>query len=266
MAAAPRVIVTRPAAQAEGWVERLRARGVPALALPLIAIHPVADVRPLHAAWAAIDRYAMLFFVSGNAVEHFFACRPSDRPWPAGTLAAAPGPGTAAALRTAGVPPGCVVEPAADAASFDSESLWQQIRARPWAGREVLIVRGEQGRDWLAAQLRAAGAQARFLAAYARGPAPLDAAGRALLEAAQREPARHLWLFSSSEALRHLAASWPVPAGARALATHPRIAAAARAAGFAEVRETAPAADAVAAAAVAADDAKAGGSVQSRTP
>ena len=36
----PRLLVTRPAAQAEPWVERLRARGIDAVALPLIEIAP----------------------------------------------------------------------------------------------------------------------------------------------------------------------------------------------------------------------------------
>lgn len=265
-----RAIVTRPAAQAQGWVETLRARGVDAVALPLIAIRPVADPRPLHAAWAGLGAQALVFFVSGNAVAHFFAQRPAGMPWPPQTLAAAPGPGTAVALREAGVPAGCIVEPAPDAAAFDSEHLWQQLCTRDWRGRAVLIVRGEQGRDWLAEQLHAAGARPAYLAAYARGAPVPDADGQALLAAARQAPAAHLWLFSSSEAVRHLAALWPVPDGARALATHPRIAAEARAAGFADVTEVTPTPDAVADAvlrAAAADAASdTGASVQSTSP
>lgn len=260
-----RAIVTRPAAQAAAWVDDLRAQGVDAVALPLIAIRPVSDPAPLRQAWAALPRWAMVFFVSGNAVQHFFACRPDGTPWPPDTLAAAPGPGTAQALREAGVPDACIAEPAPDAPSFDSESLWRRLRGRDWAGREVLIVRGEQGRDWLAEQLGAAGARPGYLAAYERGAPDPDAAGHALLDAARRDPAAHLWLFSSSEAVRHLAALWPVPPGARALATHPRIADAARAAGFAAVGECHATLEAVAAA-VRAADADAGASVQSRTP
>jgi uroporphyrinogen-III synthase len=109
------------------------------------------------------------------------------------------------------------------------------------------VVRGEQGRDWLADQLSAAGATLRTVAAYARQAPVLSPAGLQLLAAAHADPARHLWLFSSSEAIRHLAAQWPggVPAGARAVATHPRIADSARRAGFAEVRLAPPAPAAV---------------------
>ncbi|MBT9488342.1 MAG: uroporphyrinogen-III synthase [Rubrivivax sp.] len=237
-----RVIVTRPAAQAAAWVADLRRDGFDAVALPLIEITPPADLRPVQQAWHTLARHRLLFFVSANAVLHFFAQRPPGAVWPASTRAAAPGPGTAAALRAEGLPPAAVLEPADDAASFDSESLWARLQAEPWAGCSVLVVRGENGRDWLAEQLRAAGAEVHFLAAYTRGAPQPAPAGQALLAAAQADPARHLWLLSSSEAVQHLQALWggAVPPGARALASHPRIAQTARAAGFTEVQLCAP--------------------------
>lgn len=230
-------LVTRPADQAGAWVERLRAAGLVAEALPLIDIAPPADPAPVQAAWRQLSDCALVFFVSANAVQHFFALRPFGTAWPAATRAAAPGPGTAAALRALGLDP---LEPAPDAPAFDSEALWQRLRQDDWSGRRVLVVRGEDGRDWLAEQLRAAGATVDYVAAYARRPPQPDAAGRARLAAALAAPAAHLWLFSSSEAVRHLQALAALPPGARALATHPRIAAAARAAGFAEVLECRP--------------------------
>jgi uroporphyrinogen-III synthase len=59
----------------------------------------------------------------------------------------------------------------------------------------------------------------------------------ALLARALAEPAAHLWVFSSSEAVGHLrvlapAASWRL---ARALASHQRIALAARELGFVQL-------------------------------
>lgn len=247
-ATAVRVIVTRPAAQAAPWVALLQAQGLAAVALPLIDIAPPADPAPVRQAWAALGRYALLFFVSANAVQHFFALQPPGATWPAGTRAAAPGPGTAAALSAKGLPAAAVLAPPAEAPSFDSETLWARLQREPWAGRRVLVVRGEQGRDWLAEQLRGAGAEVDFLDAYARRPPQPDAAGQALLMAAAAAPAGHLWLLSSSEAVRHLAQLAPplLAAGrARALATHPRIAATARAAGFGDVRVCAPTEDAV---------------------
>jgi uroporphyrinogen-III synthase len=242
----PRVIVTRPAAQATPWVDALRASGLDAAALPLIDIGPVTDPAPVHEAWAQLASTALVFFVSGNAAQAFFALRPGEAPWPATTRAAAPGPATADALRAAGVPAALVVAPAADAPSYDSEQLWALLQRERWDGREVLVVRGEDGRDWLAAQWRSAGARVRYVAAYARRPPRPDAEGRRLIDQALADPAGHLWLFSSSEAVTNLLALAPgAPTTAHALATHPRIADAARRAGFATVAECAARIEAV---------------------
>jgi uroporphyrinogen-III synthase len=253
--AALQVIVTRPASQSRAWVQPLREAGLDAQALPLIDIAPVADLAPLHAAWHALPAQTLVMFVSVNAVLHFFAARPgASQAWPAGVLAAAAGPGTAAALRQAGVPAAQVVSPADDAPAFDTEALWVLLQHRTWQGRQVLVVRGDGGRDWLADTLRQHGASVGFLPAYRRVLPTPDAAGRALLARAQAAPATQLWLFSSSEAVANLqlllpAAPWRT---AVALATHPRIAQAARAAGFGQVHEVAPQLSAVVAAVVAA--------------
>ncbi len=238
-----RVIVTRPQDQAAGWVDALRALGVDAVALPLIGIGPPADAAPVHAAWRALADQALVVFVSPNAVQRFFAERPPGLNWPAGTLAGSTGPGTSAALRAAGLGEAQIVEPAADAPSFDSEALWARLRQRDWQGRRVLVVRGEDGRDWLASTLGERGAQVGFVAAYRRVTPVLDASTQALLAAAQARPEAHLWVFSSSEAVRHLQALAPGAHwhAARAAASHPRIAEAARAAGFGRVDEVRPA-------------------------
>jgi uroporphyrinogen-III synthase len=134
------------------------------------------------------------------------------------------------------------VEPAADAPSFDSEALWARLSPEDWAGRRVLVVRGQDGRDWLADTLGQRGAQVGFVAAYQRRAPVLTSAGRALLAQVLAQPAEHLWLFSSSEAVRHLAGLLPAAAwtGSQALATHPRIVAAVRERGCASVALVAP--------------------------
>ena len=74
-----------------------------------------------------------------------------------------------------------------------------------------------------------------------------DAAARALLAQALALPAGHLWLFSSSEAVRNLPALAPGAcwAQARALASHGRIAEAAQRLGFGSVQQVAPGVGAV---------------------
>ena len=242
-----RLIVTRPAAQALPWVAALQALGLDAQALPLIGIAPPRDVAPVQAAWGGLARWRLVMFVSANAVEHFFAARPAGARWPAALAAGSTGPGTSAALRAAGVR--LIEEPAADAPQFDTEALWARLATQSWQGAQVLVVRGDEGRDWLANTLRAQGATVHFVAAYRRLPPTLDAAGAALLAAALATPSQHLWLFSSSEAVAHLQALAPAAhwSASSACASHPRIAQAAQQAGFGQVDLVAPTPEAVAA-------------------
>ena len=240
-----RVIVTRPAAQATPWVQSLQQHGLAAQALPLIEIAPALDTAAVTAAWLRLAEARLVMFVSANAVEHFFALRPRDAAWPTGTQAASPGPGTTRALRDAGVPLPQIVEPAPDSPQFDSEALWQTLRHQDWQGAAVQVVRGDGGRDWLADTLREHGAQVGFVSAYRRTAPTWDASAQSLLAEALARPAEHLWFFSSSEAIDHLMAhldrsTAALPSGARALATHPRIAGRAEAAGFAPVWQSLP--------------------------
>ncbi|MEO6361655.1 MAG: uroporphyrinogen-III synthase [Caldimonas sp.] len=235
--ASPRVVVTRPAAQAAEWVARLQAQGIDAEPLPLIAIVAATDAGALDRAWASLPSQRLVIFVSANAVDGFFSARPDATGWPKATIAAAPGPGTSAALRRAGVDTGVIVEPAADAMQFDSESLWLQLAAWQWAGASALIVRGDGGRDWLGERLREAGARVETVDAYRRAVPCLAPPLRRTLDTLAHD-VDAIWLFSSSQSIDHLeqlaaGASW---AGSRAIATHPRIVERARAAGFGVVR------------------------------
>ena len=243
-----RVIVTRPLAQAAEWVAMLRSHRIDAVALPLIAITPPADAEAVAAGWASLAARRLVVFVSPNAALQFFRAAPAGASWPAETRAASPGPGTTRTLVELGVPPALIDAPADDAPQFDSEALWQRLQTRDWQGAPVLLVRGPQGRDWLASRLVEHGAVVDTLAAYERQPPRLDGDATALLDAALGEPEGFLWLFSSSEAIDHLQTltearrdppqqRWRA---AHALATHPRIAQRARDAGFGVVAESRP--------------------------
>ncbi|RQP25211.1 uroporphyrinogen-III synthase [Piscinibacter terrae] len=239
-----RIIVTRPAAQAAVWVDKLQARGLDAVAMPLIGIQPAADREAVLDAWRGLPSRHLVVFVSPNAVEEFFACRPAGAPWPEQALAGSVGPGSTQALQSHGVPAASIAEPRDDAPQFDSEALWAQLAHRPWDGRSVLVVRGDGGREWLADTLKAHGAQVDFVAAYRRVPTVPD---DALLAQAIESPSSHLWFFSSSEAVANLREARPALDWARscAIATHPRIAQRARDCGFGVVHECPPTLDGV---------------------
>ncbi len=273
----PRILVTRPAHDAQHWVNKLQQAGFDAAALPLIEIASASgadDASALQQAWRDIGSYAACMFVSGNAVDHFFkpnvlSAQGVRLQYAMNNIALtdwqslnpdlrflAPGPGTAAALVANGVPAGQIDAPPPDAAQFDSESLWAVVGQRDWRGRRVLIVRGATGgdadsagtssapgRDWIARQWQAVGAEVSFVSVYERR-APVFT--QAQLEAAQLASADgSIWLFSSSEAVGNLtrqpglqAVDW---SHARAVATHPRILEAVRAAGWGVALESRPA-------------------------
>ncbi|MDT8998416.1 uroporphyrinogen-III synthase [Paucibacter sp. APW11] len=242
------LLLTRPRQQAADWLQRLAALGVQAHALPLLEIAPALDPGPALEGWRRLPEAALAMFVSPNAVEQFFALRPAQRRWPAQTLAATVGPGSAQALLAQGVPQALLRQPPADAASLDSEHLWPLLEPLDWQGRLALVLRGEGGRDWLAERLRERGAEVLQLSVYRRGCPQLSAEEAGLLAAAVAAPGQHVWLFSSSEAAGHLrqlapAAEW---SAARAIATHPRIADSVRQLGFGHVVLARPDAQAIA--------------------
>lgn len=240
-----RVFVTRPEHESQPWVHELRQRGFQALAIPLIAIAPVADAAPLRTAWDGLAACRAAMFVSGNAVRYFFAAAPRAASWPPATRAWGTGAGTLGALLSAGVPRERIDVPSADAAQFDSETLWTQVRGQVRPGDRVLIVRGGDasgaaaGRDWLARQLATAGAAVDTVASYRRCPPVLD--GQQSADALAGATGG-VWLFSSSEAIGYLRGLFPDQSwqAARAVTTHPRIAQAARDAGFGVVCESRP--------------------------
>jgi uroporphyrinogen-III synthase len=251
-----RVVVTRPDPECAQWVRSLRARGLRALALPLIRISPVRDPRFVHQCWSRLAQFNAVMFVSGAAAEHFFSLRPGTAEVPGTVRFWAPGPGTAAALVHHGVPSAQVDAPNAASGQFDSEALWRGVRSQVQAGWQVLIVRGGDdaaaepssqeapprghGREWLAQELVQTGARVDVVVAYERNGPLWDAATLEQARAAAADGS--VWLFTSSQAITYLQALLPGQTWrqASALATHPRIAQAARDTGFGVVWESRP--------------------------
>lgn len=187
-------------------VAALERHGLRTLQFPLLDIAPTPNLDDLRAALADPSRYALVVFVSPNAVQQAFAAMPEGFRWPQDVPAAVVGPASAQALAAHGVaaPTYRVIRPDshADDARQDSEALYARLDVATLSGREVLIVRGNGGREWLADRLREAGVAVRTVEAYRRGvPVPDAAAWAALREVLA---GRHAWTLTSSEAARNL--------------------------------------------------------------
>lgn len=261
------LVITRPEPDNQLWAAQLQALGHRTLSLPLMEIAPSTHPEALAALTQALAHwpcYRALMFVSANAVRYFFqhplVQAAGIAPEALALRCWSPGPGTSKALLAAGVAPELIDAPAADAAQFESETLWQQVAQQVQQGDRVLIVRGAEpgggaqpaqgtGRAWLAQQLALHQAQAVFAPVYERCPPLATPAWLEQLQACLVQPA--LWLFSSSECVQNLRllirnTPWDPAQGGPwqthlALATHPRIAQQARALNFAQVLESRPA-------------------------
>lgn len=252
-----RVIVTRPAREAHQWASALSDAGYDAVALPLVEVAAAAKPESVLAAQNNLGAFDAVMFVSGNAVDHFFALNTAIPPvfcalTAIKTRALATGPGTVAALLRAGAEAAWIDAPGHDSPQFDSEALWAVMGANVHPGYKVLVVRGlgvavpdaasteGHGRDWFANQVLAAGGRVDFVAAYQRVAVRLQGDELALAQQAASDGS--VWMFSSSEAIGNLVVScrgqdWSL---AKSVVTHPRIGGAARKAGFGRVIESRP--------------------------
>lgn len=194
------VVITRPVAQATPLAARLAALGVDAVVFPLLDIQPLPDQSALQAALADVSAYALVAFVSPNAIAAACAVR---KDWPRSVTLAVMGEGSRAALAGHGIDErnATIVSPA-NAERTDSQTLLETLDLDSLRGRRALIVRGESGRELLGDGLRSAGMEVMQIAAYRRSIPPFDQARRQELLRLLACDSR--WVITSSEALRGL--------------------------------------------------------------
>jgi len=196
-------ILTRPAGRNESLAHGLATAGWQTLALPAL------ELRPLPIAAVDLPRpedYDLVIFVSGHAARVYLnqlRDLAGATQWPVGVPAATVGPASARTLREASdfCANTTVLCPPPDAPTHDSEALWRVLCDRSDQFERVLIVRGTQGRDWLADQLTACGAQVRRHAAYERQPADWPAAALQQLHQWAHQGAKATWLLTSGEGM-----------------------------------------------------------------
>lgn len=234
-----RIVVTRPAQQADKLIGLIEAHGGIAVPFPVLAIFDAADPRPLQAAARDIDTYAIAIFVSPNAAQKALAAITARRPWPERVVAAAMGETSARAIARFGV--ARILTPSGG--RFDSEALLErpEFQSEAIQGRRVAIFRGDSGRELLGETLEARGALVTRIPCYRRGRPDIDAAPlRALLAQGKADALT----VTSSEGLRNLVTMVGAASEAALKATplfvaHQRIAEEAGRMGFAETIVTA---------------------------
>jgi len=194
------IIVTRPQAQACSLVQALIANGRAAIVFPLLEIHPLEDNSALLEVLTNLSRFAMVAFVSPNAIDAAFGL---IKTWPKKMTFAVMGEGSRVALAKHGINDenATIVSPH-DPYRSDSNTLIEALDIAALSGKSVLIIRGQSGRELLADALRNAGVLVTQIAAYRRTAPTLDGERRAQLSALLDQPSD--WFVSSSEALHIL--------------------------------------------------------------
>lgn len=164
-----RVLVTRPAHQAEPLCRLIEARGGQAIRLPSLAIESLANEAVTRAALEGLEHYQWLIFVSPNAVQLGLEAIKARGGLPTGIRLATVGKGSARSLRERlGREPDRVPDE-----HFDSEGLLALADFQQMQGQRVLILRGDEGRPLLGETLRQRGAEVDYLALYRRVLPPL---------------------------------------------------------------------------------------------
>jgi uroporphyrinogen-III synthase len=159
----PRILVTRPADQANRLCELIEAAGGEALRLPTIEILDPLDTSHLENVVDELDSCDLAVFVSTNAVIRGMEYILTRREWPEEVQIATVGTSSAASLLRFGLAADLV-----PATRFTSEGLLELDELQDMSGMRVIIVRGSGGRELLHDTLVERGAEVDYAEVYRR--------------------------------------------------------------------------------------------------
>lgn len=149
--------------------------------------------------------FDVVVFVSRAAVNGYrrLLAGESAFTWPTQTAAACVGPATADAIRQAFGQAVPVLYPDSDNTQ-DSEALLPRLLAMRPALKKVLIVRGQNGREWLREQLLERGIGVSVCQTYCRQNARWSEALTEQLLSFKQEGTRATWLLTSAQGVETL--------------------------------------------------------------
>ena len=158
-----RVLITRPAAQANGLIKAVEAQGGIGILCPTLAIERLPENASNKQKILNLDGYDALIVVSRNAaqmglawIENYWPQLPAHLSW------FAVGKSTAASLNSEGI------KARVPAAGFNSEALLALPELQDLDNQRILILKGEGGRELLEQSLVERGARVDALPLYQR--------------------------------------------------------------------------------------------------
>ncbi|HUX89538.1 MAG TPA: uroporphyrinogen-III synthase [Gallionellaceae bacterium] len=186
------IVVTRPREQAAPLVRSIAELGGNCIQFPLLEITPLTDERPLRDLAARLHQFQLAIFISPNAVRYGMPAIQHAGGLPASLQVATVGLSSAKALHDYGVKK--VIAPQL---RFDSESLLALPELQEVAAKNIVIFRGDSGRELLGDTLKSRGANVEYVTCYHRSKPQHDVTA---LFAARPD----VLCVSSSEALHNL--------------------------------------------------------------
>ncbi len=190
-------MVTRPAHQADAFCQMIESAGGYAIRLPVLEIADPQNLQSTLTQFKHLNEFDVAIFISPNAVRKAVdLLSEHNLSLPKELKLAAIGPSTASALQRSGyrldlVPPN----------TFTSEALLALDELRALSGQDMLIIRGEGGRELLADTLRSRGARVEYAEVYRRTRPRID---HKTLETAFLSSEIDLITLSSVEGLHNL--------------------------------------------------------------
>ncbi len=192
------VMVTRPAHQAEPLCQQIEKAGGQPFRLPTLEILP--PERPPDELQRQLDRlhkFDMAIFISPNAVERAIELIRKQGGVPPGLKMATIGRGSAGLLtRLLGREPEICAPP-----PFNSEALLTNSGMQNLSMRNIIIFRGNGGRELLAKTLRSRGAKVEYCEVYRRACPTI---APATLTRAREQGKIDIITITSGEGLRNL--------------------------------------------------------------
>ena len=194
------ILVTRPASQAKTLIDKLQQLGARAVAFPTVEIQPLTQSPEFISTIKNVKDADMLIFISRNSVKHALPIIKQEHPSMADQLkVAAVGPGTADEIRELGV----TVDIMPDN-QYNTDGLLAINELVECAGKQIIIVRGEGGKEQLAETLSKRGAHVSYLECYRRALPKNDISGAL-------SPTPDLIIATSHDVLQNLYDMTPEP-------------------------------------------------------
>ncbi len=157
------IIVTRPLAQAQQLMETLESRLAKTLHFPVISISTSKNIIEAHRQFQQLSNYQIIIFISANAVHYGIKAAKELNVSFEDCKIAAIGPTTKRTLEQYGYESDIVPK-----TKFNSEALLATPGLQNVADQNILIVRGEGGREHLRQVLESRSAHVKYAEVYQR--------------------------------------------------------------------------------------------------